>query len=79
MRTVGTFEAKTHLIELLREVSQGETITITRRGEPVAILAPVPARRADRRVAVAELQKLRQTLPQVSSAEVRSWIEEGRR
>lgn len=41
MKTVGSFEAKTHLARLLEEVSQGETITITRHGKPVAQLVPV--------------------------------------
>lgn len=31
MKTVGAFEAKTHLDELLNSVSKGEIIRITRR------------------------------------------------
>ncbi len=41
MRSVGSFEAKTHLTALLEQVSRGESIEITRRGVPVAILTPV--------------------------------------
>jgi prevent-host-death family protein len=42
MRSVGAFEAKTHLSELLREVEEkGNTITIERRGKPVAVLSSV--------------------------------------
>lgn len=37
---VGVHEAKTHLSDLLRRVEAGETVTITRRGEPVAELRP---------------------------------------
>jgi len=40
MKEVGAFEAKTHLSELLEQVSQGEEILITRRGKPVARLVP---------------------------------------
>lgn len=40
MKTVGAYEAKTHLSALLDEVAQGETITITRHGVPVAQLCP---------------------------------------
>ena len=40
MRRVGSYEAKTHLPPLLYEVARGETITITKRGGPVAILKP---------------------------------------
>jgi prevent-host-death family protein len=45
----GTYEAKTHLTELLERVRRGESITIitiTRRGKPIAELRPVPARTA---------------------------------
>ncbi len=44
MKTVGAFEAKTHLSRLLEEVEKGERITITRHGVPVAVLSPVSAR-----------------------------------
>ena len=40
MKTVGAFDAKTHLNELLQRASKGETIQITRRGIPVAKLSP---------------------------------------
>ena len=38
--TVGVFDAKTHLNRLLKRVSKGETIRITRRGIPIAKLVP---------------------------------------
>ena len=34
MREVGAYEAKTHLAALLEDVARGETIVITRRGNP---------------------------------------------
>jgi prevent-host-death family protein len=40
MKTVGAFEAKTHLSQLLDQVANGESITITRHGTPVAQLVP---------------------------------------
>ena len=43
MRSVGAFEAKTHLAALLDAVSAGEQITITRHGRPVARLLPPAA------------------------------------
>lgn len=42
MVTVGSYEAKTRLPELLRMVEDGERIVITRHGRPVAVLAPPP-------------------------------------
>ena len=44
MREVGAFEAKTHLSALLADVAAGETVIITRRGNPVARLGPVDDR-----------------------------------
>ena len=40
MPTVGIFEAKNRLSELIDRVIDGETITITRRGQTVARLVP---------------------------------------
>ncbi|MFI5267404.1 MAG: type II toxin-antitoxin system Phd/YefM family antitoxin [Chloroflexota bacterium] len=41
MRTIGSYEAKTHLPRLLDEVAASrETITITKNGKPVARLVP---------------------------------------
>ena len=40
MATVGAYEAKTKLPELLKRVEQGEHITITKHGTPVAVLVP---------------------------------------
>jgi prevent-host-death family protein len=41
MSSVGAYQAKTHLPELLDRVEKGERIVITRRGVPVAELVPV--------------------------------------
>jgi prevent-host-death family protein len=43
MTTVGAFEAKTKLSELLDRVERGEEIVITRRGKPAARLVPPAA------------------------------------
>jgi prevent-host-death family protein len=44
MLEVGVHEAKSTLSELLRRVAAGEEVTITRSGEPVAMIVPVPRR-----------------------------------
>jgi prevent-host-death family protein len=44
MVEVGVHEAKTTLSELLRRVAEGEEVTITHGGKPVARLVPVPRR-----------------------------------
>jgi prevent-host-death family protein len=43
MKTVGAFSAKTHLSEMLGQVAQGHSFLITKRGKPMATLAPVTA------------------------------------
>ena len=40
MNTVSVAEAKAHLSELLNQVEAGEEIVITRRGQPIARIAP---------------------------------------
>lgn len=62
MTTVGSFEAKTKLAELLDKVEAGETVTITRRGKPVAKLVPAAvdeAERARRRALIDEIKRKR--------------------
>lgn len=41
MNTVVALEEKTYLSELIERIEQGEMITITKRGEPAAVLSPV--------------------------------------
>ena len=43
MTSVGSFQAKTHLPQLLDRVANGERIMITKRGKPVAMLVPAEA------------------------------------
>lgn len=43
MNRVGSHEAKTKLPQLLDRVQEGESIMITRRGIPVAVLNPAPS------------------------------------
>ena len=61
MSTVGSFEAKAKLAELLDKVEAGETVTITRRGRPVAQLVPVRSvdKRERMRALVEEIKRTR--------------------
>jgi prevent-host-death family protein len=78
MQTVGAYEAKTHLGQLLDAVANGETITITRHGVPVAILAPPSTeQRPDIDAVIAELRELRSTVS-LGGLSIREMIEEGR-
>ncbi len=79
MGSVGAFEAKTHLAELLDRVAGGENITITRHGKPVAQLVPLSASRKRRRADVVkdllDFGKGRK----LKGRSIRQMIEEGRR
>lgn len=60
--TVGSFEAKTKLAELLDRVEAGETVLITRRGRAVAKLVPAGVgadERARRRALIEEIKRKR--------------------
>jgi prevent-host-death family protein len=81
--TVGAYEAKTHLSDLLERVAGGERIVITKHGVPVAVLQPPePAPRKDVKQAIADLRAFRNSLRETgvtaTRAEIRKWIEEGR-
>lgn len=41
MQTIGMFEAKTHLPEVVRNVQKGETYMLTNRNQEVAIIMSV--------------------------------------
>jgi prevent-host-death family protein len=80
MKTIGAFEAKTHLSALLERVSKGETITITRHGVPAARLVPVeePAKRIMHATLVERMRDLRARV-RPDTMRVKDMIEEGRR
>ena len=79
MSEVGAFEAKTHLLQLLKRVEQGERFVITRHEHPVAELIPFRPRDTDSiRAAIDGLKEFQQT-HSLGGLSVRRMIEEGRR
>jgi len=79
MKSVGAYEAKTHLPRLLEEVSRGESIEITRHGTAVARLVPAspdPHARASETIAALRAFRSKRRLGRLS---VKAMIEEGRR
>lgn len=77
--TVGAFEAKTHLSELIERAAKGEEIVITRHGTPVAKLVPIAGPdRARREAAIERLKTFRKgrTLGDVT---IRELIDQGRK
>ncbi len=78
--TVGAYEAKTHLSELLEKVEAGEEIIITKHGVPVARLVPMKkeASAEQRAAAVTRIQKLGSGLS-LAGLKIKDLINEGRR
>jgi len=63
MKTIGAYEAKTHLPRLLEQVLEGERFVITKHGRPVAELIPVAALDPRRiKAAIAALRETRERL-----------------
>jgi len=78
--SIGAFEAKTHLSELLDRVARGERITITRHGVPAALLVPVTetAPKLTHQEIVEGMRALRKRL-KPGKMSVREMVNEGRR
>lgn len=76
--SVGAYEAKTHLPQLLERVAKGERITITRHGVPVAVLVPVQPEKADVEDAVRKMLEFGKGRS-LGGLTIREMVEEGRR
>ncbi len=77
--TATAYEAKTHLSALLRRVQNGESITITKHGVPVAKLVPCDdVRQREIAEAIAGLRAFRDAHP-LGDVTIRELIDEGRR
>jgi prevent-host-death family protein len=87
METVGLFEAKTHLSELIARAERGEEVVITRHNKPVAKLVPiseVPPEVVERRRRIAaELQAIGREMEKrggpITREEILEWVHEGRK
>ena len=79
MRSVGAYEAKTHLPKLLDDVARGETITITKHGVAVARLVPAPGRRSNDIDAIVTALRRFRAGKRLRGLSVRELVEEGRR
>jgi prevent-host-death family protein len=80
MKSVGSYEAKTHLPQLLSQVEKGESITITKHGKPIAVLSPAqPVPQRDVKAVIAEFRAYsKQQSRTLGGLSVREMIEEGR-
>lgn len=77
---VGIYEAKTRLANLVHLVEQGQVVTITNRGRPVADLVPTQGSdKSSMGVLIGDILAARSRQTAVSSAQLLAWKEEGRK
>lgn len=82
MTTIGFYDARTHLSELLDKVAKGKKVLITRHGKPAAVIGPPPkGEQKDVRQVVNEMLAFRDREgPNLGGKiTIRKLIEEGRR
>jgi prevent-host-death family protein len=78
METIGSFDAKTRLSELLKRVGRGESFQITRHGHPIARLVPEIRPDPDRLARIAErLKRFHENMPEVPLKELLDARHEG--
>jgi len=79
MKSVGSYEAKTHLPKLLERVNKGEKIAITRHGVSVAVLVPPESLlKPDPLLVIEEMRKFRKGR-RLGKMSIRKMIEDGRK
>lgn len=77
---VGIYEAKTKLANLVHLVEQGQTVTITNRGRPVADLVPTQGSdKPSMGALIGEILAARSRQPAINGAQLLTWKEEGRK
>lgn len=80
METIGAFDAKTRLSELLDRAAKGESFVITKHGHPVARLVPENGHESDDLDQVVEdLKAFRGSLKATTIEEIVTWKHEGHR
>ena len=79
MDRIGASEARKHLSRLLDRVARGESLTITRYGEPVARLVPIAAREKRAWEAIARMTERRKHIKLAPLAELMAMTHEGHR
>jgi prevent-host-death family protein len=77
MKTVGLFEAKQKLSELVERASTGEQIGITRRGKLAAVIVPVRPQMTLQEI-WADMEEIRKHVDRSKFSSIKELIEEGR-
>lgn len=81
MQTIGAYEAKTRLSELLDRAAAGEAFEITKHDRPVARLLPPEGARDKKAAAeaLARLLAMRGAAGALTAAELKAMVREGHR
>lgn len=77
MKTIGLFEAKQKLSEIVGRASEGERIGITRRGKLAALVVPARAE-LDLQAVFADIEHVRKNARRSKNFKAKDLIEEGR-
>jgi len=77
--TIGIFEVKRKLSQLVERASKGEEIVITRRGKEQARLVPMPRERMRTLREILDSIRSRPRIKLPKGVTIKSLIEEGRR
>jgi prevent-host-death family protein len=77
MKTIGLFEAKQKLSELVERASEGEQIGITRRGKLAAMIVPAKSKRSVKEI-FADIEEIRKSVNRSKRFTIKELIEEGR-
>jgi len=77
MRTVGLFEAKQRLSEIVERASEGERIGITRRGKLAAVVIPARPETSIQEI-FQDIEEVRKRARHQKKINVKDLIEEGR-
>lgn len=77
-KTVGAYEAKTHLPALLNFVAKGREVIITKHGQSIARLVPME-KPVDRKALVARLLAFRGSLKLAPGETIKDLVNEGRK
>ncbi|NLS08838.1 type II toxin-antitoxin system prevent-host-death family antitoxin [Nesterenkonia sp. MY13] len=72
MMPVTVRDLRNRSAEVLGQVAQGESLVVTKKGEPVAVVSPLPRKR----LSAEELIARRRNLPKVSYETMRSDLDE---
>ena len=77
MKKIGSYEAKTNLPAILREVAEGTHVVITRSGKPIADLVPHPGVVPDTAITIEQIKEMRQGIT-LGESDLKELIQEGR-